>query len=64
MLSRLPGKVSGCDVALVWRARREKFKNVKIHFENRKVADTTESFPVKLESCGYVCALCVNAVFE
>ena len=31
-----------------------KVKNIKIHFKNRKVADTTECFPAKRESCGYV----------
>ena len=38
-LSPLPGKVSGCDVAL------------NMHQLNLKVTDTTESYPAKPESC-------------
>jgi hypothetical protein len=55
-LSRLPGKVPGRDVALVRRARREKSKKhfkILYRFKNRKVADTTKSFPAKRESFGY-----------
>jgi hypothetical protein len=37
-------KFPACDVALVWRARRQKFKKTLNTF-TFKVADTTESFP-------------------